>query len=77
MHQIELFFMYYGLKLLKKDGLLIYLVSSNFMRNGLSYQGEKLEMGAMAELLDAYRLPPVFRSSQVPADILVFRKTKS
>jgi hypothetical protein len=47
------------------------------MRNGLSYQGEKLEMGAMAELLDAYRLPPVFRSSQVPADILVFRKTKS
>lgn len=77
MHQIELFFMYYGLKLLKKDGLLIYLVSSNFMRNGLSYQGEKLEMGAMAELLDAYRLPPVFRSSQVPVDILVFRKTKS
>lgn len=77
MHQIELFFMYYGLKLLKKGGLLVFLVSSNFMRNGTGYQGEKMEMGAMAELLDAYRLPPVFRSSQVPVDILVFRKTKT
>jgi type I restriction-modification system DNA methylase subunit len=77
MHQIELFFMYYGLQMLKKNGLLLYLVSSNFMRNGLSYQGEKQAIESIAELVDAYRLPPVFRSSQVPVDILVFRKTKS
>ena len=73
-HQIELFFMYYGLKLLRPGGLLLYLTSSNFMRNGWSYQGEKHDMEAMADLMDAYRLPPVFKSSQVPTDILVFRK---
>jgi len=28
----------------------------------------------VAELLDAYRLPPVFRHSQVPTDILVLQK---
>ena len=74
MQQIELFFMYYGLKLLQKDGLLIYLTSSNFMRNGISYNSEKREIEKLAELVDAYRLPPVFKSSQVPTDILVFKR---
>ncbi|MCX6257964.1 MAG: SAM-dependent methyltransferase [Bacteroidia bacterium] len=74
MHQIELFFMYYGLKLLKTGGLLIYLTSSNFLRNGISYNYEKDEIGKLADIIDAYRLPPVFKESQVPTDILVFRK---
>lgn len=73
-HQIELFFMYYGLQMLQSGGLLVYLTSSNFMRNGWSYQGEKFEMEKMVQLVDAYRLPPVFKSTQVPTDILVFRK---
>ena len=74
MHQIELFFMYYGLKLLKTGGLLAYLTSSNFMRNGITYQGEKEAIAQLAWLEDAYRLPPVFQASKVPVDILIFRK---
>ncbi len=73
-HQIELFFMMYGLKLLRPGGLLVYITSSNFIRNGISYQQEKMEMDMLANLVDAYRLPPVFKASQVPTDILVFRR---
>jgi type I restriction-modification system DNA methylase subunit len=74
MQQIELFFMYYGLKLLKKDGLLVYLTSSNFLRSGISYNNEKIELQKVADLVDAYRLPPVFKASKVPTDILIFRR---
>ena len=74
MKQIEQFFMYYGLLLLKSGGLLIYLTGSNFMRNGLSYGDAKKRMEKIAVLVDAYRLPPVFRFSQVPTDILIFKK---
>ncbi len=74
MHQIELFFMFYGLKMLKAGGLLVYLTSSNFLRNGISYNSEKEEIGKIADILDAYRLPPVFRFSQVPIDILVLKR---
>jgi type I restriction-modification system DNA methylase subunit len=72
--QIEQFFMYYGLQLLKPGGLLIYLTSSNFLRNGLTYNKAKDEIGKFAELVDAYRLPPVFRFSVVPTDIIVFKR---
>lgn len=72
--QIEIFFMYNGLKLLKPGGLLIYLTSSNFLRNGISYNSEKEEIGRLAELVDAYRLPPVFKNSQVPVDIIIFKR---
>lgn len=74
MQQIELFFMYYGILLLKPGGLLIYLTSSNFLRNGISYNSEKREIGKLADLIDAYRLPPVFRFSVVPTDIIIFRR---
>ena len=74
MAQIELFFFYYGLKLLKKGGLLIYLTSSNFLRNGIAYNLEKNEIGKIADIVDAYRLPPVFKFSKVPTDIIVLRR---
>ncbi len=74
MPQIEQFFMYYGLQLLKPGGLLIYLTSSNFLRNGLTYNKAKDEIGKVSELIDAYRLPPVFRFSVVPTDIIVFKR---
>lgn len=72
--QIELFFMYYGLRLLRSGGLLIYLTSSNFLHNGIFYRSEKEQIGQLAELVDAYRLPPVFRASEVPTDILVLKR---
>lgn len=74
MQQIELFFMYYGLKLLKKDGLMVQLTSSNFLRNGISYNNEKIELQNLSDLVDAYRLPPVFKASKVSTDILIFRR---
>ena len=74
MQQIELMFMYYGMMMLKQGGLLIYLTSSNILRNGISYNKEKIQIGKIAELLDAYRLPPVFRSSTVPTDIIVLKR---
>ncbi len=74
MTQIEMFFMYYGLMLLKKGGLLVYLTSSNFLRNGITYNSEKKEIERIAKMVDAYRLPPVFKNSQVPTDIIIFRR---
>ena len=74
MHQIELFFMYQGLQLLKPGGLMVYLTGSNFLRNGISYQSEKLELDKLADIVDAYRLPPVFKFSKVPTDIIVFKR---
>ncbi len=74
MAQIEMFFIYYGLLLLKKGGLLIYVISSNFLRNGNTYDKAKQEIEKIAVIEDAYRLPPVFKSSQVPVDIIVLRK---
>ena len=72
--QIEIFFMAKGLELLKKGGLLVYLTGSNFLRNGTAYDTAKLHMGTLCDLVDAYRLPPVFETSKVPTDILVFRR---
>ena len=74
MHQIELFFMHYGLQLLKPGGIMVYLTGSNFLRNGISYQSEKLELEKLADIVDAYRLPPVFKFSKVPTDIIVFKR---
>jgi hypothetical protein len=44
------------------------------MRNGISYQSEKAELEKICELLDAYRLPPVFKSTSVPTDILILKR---
>jgi type I restriction-modification system DNA methylase subunit len=72
--QIEIFFMYYGLKLLKKDGLLVFLTASGFLRSGNAYERSKHELEKLCDIVDAYRLPPVFKASKVPVDILVFRR---
>ncbi len=72
--QIEIFFIYQGLRMLKQSGLLVFLVSSNFMRNGDKYNYAKERIGEIAELVDAYRLPKVFAYSDVPTDILIIRR---
>ena len=73
-YQIENFFMYYGLQLLGPGGLLIYLTSSNFMRNGEKYNSIKEKIGEISQLVDAVRLPSVFKNSKVPVDILIFKR---
>lgn len=73
--QIEFFFMYYGAKLLKPGGLLIYITSSNFIRTGLSYQANKEKVMQLLQVVGAYRMPNKFMElTDVGTDILIFRK---
>jgi len=72
--QIEQFFMFKSLQLLKKNGLLIFLTSSNFMYNWQTYEPAKTHIFGIADFVDAYRLPAIFKNSSVPTDILIFRK---
>jgi type I restriction-modification system DNA methylase subunit len=74
--QIEIFFMYYGLQLLKPGGVMMYLTAQNFLRSGDKYNAMKDEIGKTCELVDAYRLPAVFVRSKVPTDILIFKKNQ-
>lgn len=72
--QVEIFFIIQGIELLKPGGLLVYLQSSNFLRNGDKYTEAKEYLDKIADFVDAYRLPSVFKYSEVPTDIMVLRK---
>ena len=73
--QIEMFFIYKALQLLKTGGLLIYITSINFMSTGLkTYAAAKKQIGEIAEFVDAYRLPSVFDNTPICTDIIVLRK---
>lgn len=72
--QVEAFFMYKSMQLLKKGGLLVFITSSGFMRSATSYKKEKELIGTISEFVDAYRMPKVFKNTAVPTDILIFRK---
>lgn len=72
--QIEIAFMYYGMLMLKRNGLLVYITADSFMRNGNKYEPYKEALSHLAELVDAYRLPPIFKRTKVCPDILVFRR---
>ncbi|MBC7642238.1 MAG: Eco57I restriction-modification methylase domain-containing protein [Flavobacterium sp.] len=72
--QVEQFFMLQSLKLLKKGGLLVFITGSNFLRNDKTYEHEKKLIGEYADLVDAYRMPKVFKKTDVPTDILIFRR---
>lgn len=72
--QVEIFFIYQAIQVLKSGGLLVYLISQNFLRTGDKYNHAKERIGQLADLIDAYRLPKVFAQSDVPTDILVLRK---
>lgn len=72
--QTELFFMYQSMRLLKPGGLLVFITAQNFMRNEKTYNKEKELIGKYAEFVDAYRMPEVFKNTQVPTDILIFKR---
>jgi type I restriction-modification system DNA methylase subunit len=72
--QVEMFFMYKSLELLKSGGLLVFITASSFMRNNDTYKYEKEMIGELADFVDAYRMPKVFKNTAVPTDILIFRK---
>lgn len=69
------YFMWAGIKLLKKDGLLVFIIPSTFLDNDGSYESFKDTIYEMADLVSAYRLPRnVFDYTQYQTDIVVFKK---
>lgn len=74
MPQKEHFFIYYGLQLLKKGGLLVYITSSSFLNTGDQYNNLRGELDKICTLEEAFRLPPVFKFSNVPTDILILKR---
>lgn len=72
--QVEQFFMLQSLKLLKKGGILVFITGSSFMRNDKTYEPEKKLLAEYADFVDAYRMPKVFKGTDVPTDILIFRR---
>ena len=44
------------------------------MRSGGRYQKDKLLLQQHADLIDAYRLPPVFAHTDIATDLLLFQK---
>ncbi len=71
----EMYFIMRGIDVLKKGGLLVYIIPSTFMSNGTKYNEFKEKLAAKCELLEAYRLPNgVFSHTDVCTDIIVLRK---
>lgn len=70
--QVEQFFMYKSMQLLKSGGLMVFITGSGFMRG--QYLREKAAIATIATFVDAYRMPKVFKGTSVPTDILIFRK---
>lgn len=75
--EYDQYFMLRGLDLLKKDGLLVYLIPSSFMSNGSKFNKVKEKIAAKADFMDCYRLPTrIFDTTDIGTDILVLRKNK-
>ncbi len=73
--RFEFLFVLLGLKLLKKDGILVYIVSQNFMNNGAMYNNMKEEILKIGEFITSFRLPNgVFSTTDVGTDIIIFKK---
>ncbi|PTX60234.1 Eco57I restriction-modification methylase [Kordia periserrulae] len=72
--QVEQFFMYQSLQLLKKGRLLVFITASSFLRNKDTYLKAKERIGGIAEFVDAYRMPKVFKHTEVPTDIIILRR---
>lgn len=73
--RIEMFFIEYCLKLLRKDGLLVFITQDNLLSSGFSYQIFKERILDDCEFLDAYRMPSgLFDKTEVVTDIIVLKK---
>ena len=69
--QTETFFIKKGLDLLKSGGLLIFIVPMNVLANDIN---TLKSIPDLCIIEDAYRLPPVFGSTNICTDIIVLRK---
>jgi len=70
----EEYFITRGLDVLKKDGLLVFVIPSSFLDGGAT--AIKKSIDQKAKLLDAYRLPKgIFKQTDIQTDIVVFKKS--
>lgn len=75
--EYDQYFILRGLDLLKKNGLLVFLIPSSFMSNGSKFNKVKEKIAAKADFVDCYRLPSrIFETTDIGTDILVLRKNK-
>ena len=70
----EVFFLYWGLEVLRDGGLLVMVIPSSFLRSDERYAKQKALLEKRCDLVDAYRLPKVFDSTTISTDIVVLRK---
>jgi type I restriction-modification system DNA methylase subunit len=71
--QFEIFFTLKSLDMLRKGGLLVFIIPSGFLRN--SYASQKEKIASKADIVDAYRMPDIiFKGTKIPTDIIVLRK---
>lgn len=75
----EGFFIYLALQRLKPGGLLVFVINSLWLLNGEKYNVQKEKIAAIADLIDAYRLPNnIFkgenRDTSIATDIVIFKK---
>ena len=74
------YFIFRGLDLLEKDGLLIYIIGAETAGGGVPFLDQGINkvkelIVEKGKLIDAYRLPSgVFSRTDVTSDIVVFRK---
>jgi len=73
--EYDQYFILRGLDLLKKDGLLLFVVPSSFLSYNIKSAKVKEKIAAKADIIDAYRLPiRTFDTTDIGTDILVLRK---
>jgi hypothetical protein len=69
------YFIWAGINLLKPGGQLCMIVPSTFMDNSSNHNKIKDEIYAMADLIEAYRMPRgIFKHTDIGTDILLFKK---
>ena len=74
--EYDQYFILRGLDLLKKGGLLVFLIPSSFITNQSKFNKVKERIAMKADLVDLYRLPTrIFETTDIGTDIIVLRKT--
>lgn len=73
--RFEFLFIRLGLEVLKPGGLLIFVVSQNFMNNGGTYSKMKEDILKIGTFVDAIRLPgKIFSGTDISTDLIIFRR---
>ena len=73
--EYDQYFILRGLDLLKKGGLLVFVVPSSFLAYNVKSAKVKEKIASKVDLMDAYRLPiRTFETTDIGTDILLLRK---